>query len=195
MPKAPREPRKTPRQRRAVATCAAIVEAAARILEEGGVVSINTNLVAERAGVSIGTLYQYYPDKEAILVALVRRERESLLESLRTIAANSPTALEEMVELSIRHQFGRPRLAAALEVAETTLHLDAEATKMTREIAELSSELLVARFGQLDRVELLTAVIIGRAVINAAGEGQLPETALLDRVVNSVSGYLEKVRG
>ncbi len=52
----------------------AIVEAAAQILERGGPEALNTNDVAERAGVSIGTLYQYFPDKQAILLAAARRE-------------------------------------------------------------------------------------------------------------------------
>lgn len=53
------DPRKRPRQARSVATFEAILEAAARILE------INTNAVAELAGVSIGSLYQYFPSKDA----------------------------------------------------------------------------------------------------------------------------------
>ena len=50
------------------------MEAAAQILEREGPDGFNTAAVAERAGVSIGTLYQYFPDKQAILVAAARRE-------------------------------------------------------------------------------------------------------------------------
>jgi AcrR family transcriptional regulator len=66
--------RRSPKQARARATVEAIVEAAAQILERGGPEALNTNDVAERAGVSIGTLYQYFPDKQAILLAAARRE-------------------------------------------------------------------------------------------------------------------------
>lgn len=66
--------RRSPKQARSRATVEAIVEAAAQILERGGPAALNTNDVAERAGVSVGTLYQYFPDKQAILIAAARRE-------------------------------------------------------------------------------------------------------------------------
>jgi len=66
--------RRSPKQARSRATWEAIVEAAAQILERRGADGLTTNDVAERAGVSIGTLYQYFPDKQAILVAAARRE-------------------------------------------------------------------------------------------------------------------------
>lgn len=67
--------RVTPRQARARASVEAILEAAAQILEAGGEAAFNTNAVAERAGVSIGAVYRYFPDKRAILVALAEREQ------------------------------------------------------------------------------------------------------------------------
>jgi AcrR family transcriptional regulator len=72
--KDPLHQRRSPRQARSRATWEAIVEAAAQILERRGPSAFNTNEVAERAGVSIGTLYQYFPDKHAILIAAARRE-------------------------------------------------------------------------------------------------------------------------
>jgi AcrR family transcriptional regulator len=66
--------RRSPKQARSRATWDAIVEAAAQILERHGADGLTTNDVAERAGVSIGTLYQYFPDKQAILIAAARRE-------------------------------------------------------------------------------------------------------------------------
>ena len=59
--------RRIPRQARAAETVAAIIEGAAQILEAGGLAAFTTNAVAERAGVSIGTLYQYFADKNALL--------------------------------------------------------------------------------------------------------------------------------
>ncbi len=66
--------RRKPRQARSRATWDAIVEAAAQVLERDGPAGFNTTSVAERAGVSIGTLYQYFPDKQAILLAAAERE-------------------------------------------------------------------------------------------------------------------------
>ncbi len=65
-----RSPRKKPRQLRSQQTVAAILEATARILVDEGFKGLNTNRVAETAGVSIGSLYQYFPNKEALVLAL-----------------------------------------------------------------------------------------------------------------------------
>jgi AcrR family transcriptional regulator len=66
--------RKTPRQARSRATLAAIVEGAARILAEAGPRAVTTNRIAARAGVSVGSLYQYFPNRTAVLRALIERE-------------------------------------------------------------------------------------------------------------------------
>ncbi len=75
-------PRKQPRQARAQHTVTAIIEASARILEEQGHGGFTTNAVAELAGTSIGTLYQYFPDKDALLGALIARETSRLVEEV-----------------------------------------------------------------------------------------------------------------
>jgi AcrR family transcriptional regulator len=66
--------RRIPRQARAGETVALILEATAQVLEAGGLPAFTTNAVAERAGVSIGTLYQYFADKNEILLALARQQ-------------------------------------------------------------------------------------------------------------------------
>jgi AcrR family transcriptional regulator len=66
-------PRKSPRQRRAVETRDRIVDAAARIFGEHGYAHGTTNRIAEEAGISVGSLYQYFPNKDAILVCLAER--------------------------------------------------------------------------------------------------------------------------
>ncbi|HEX4302431.1 MAG TPA: helix-turn-helix domain-containing protein [Rhizomicrobium sp.] len=66
--------RRKPKQARARVTVDSILEAAVQVLRQSG--GLNTNHVAERAGVSIGTLYQYFPDKESILLAVAKREVE-----------------------------------------------------------------------------------------------------------------------
>jgi AcrR family transcriptional regulator len=66
-------PRKAAKQERAQLTLDAILEAASQVFESHGYARATTNRIAERAGVSIGSLYQYFPNKDAILVALARR--------------------------------------------------------------------------------------------------------------------------
>lgn len=66
-------PRRAPSQQRSRETVEAIVEAAAQVFERHGYAAGTTNRIAERAGVSIGTLYQYFSDKDAVLTAVVER--------------------------------------------------------------------------------------------------------------------------
>ncbi len=72
----PVAPRKVPRQERAQATVEAILEATARVLREVGYDGLTTNKVADAAGVSVGSLYQYYPGKDALVTALLLRYAE-----------------------------------------------------------------------------------------------------------------------
>lgn len=66
--------RRSPVRRGARETVETIFEATARILQSEGKAALNTNLIAEKAGVSIGALYGYFPNKEAILLEMARRE-------------------------------------------------------------------------------------------------------------------------
>jgi AcrR family transcriptional regulator len=66
-------PRRTPKQRRSQDMCDRIIDAAARVFEEEGYARGTTNRIAEEAGISIGSLYQYYPNKDVLLAELVRR--------------------------------------------------------------------------------------------------------------------------
>ncbi|WP_030940797.1 TetR/AcrR family transcriptional regulator [Streptomyces sp. NRRL S-646] len=75
-------PRKRPRQQRSKETYDAILEAAAQLFERDGRAKATTNRIAERAGVSIGSLYQYFPDKDALLYALGERHMLRLVAGL-----------------------------------------------------------------------------------------------------------------
>lgn len=97
------EKRRTPRQARARETVEAIFEATARILQSEGRAGLNTNLIAEIAGVSVGTLYSYFPDKEAILLAMARRETVAVRDAVaKTLTAEREASTESPVRLAIR---------------------------------------------------------------------------------------------
>ncbi|MGZ3743834.1 MAG: TetR/AcrR family transcriptional regulator [Pseudobdellovibrionaceae bacterium] len=66
-----KEPRKEPKQERSRQTYQAILYGAAKIIRQSGVKNFSTNKVAQESGVSIGSLYQYFPSKEAIVAALI----------------------------------------------------------------------------------------------------------------------------
>lgn len=67
------EPRKRPRQERSRVTYEAMLEACARLLREDGYDALTTTQVAERAGVGIGTVYEFFPNKEALVAALIEQ--------------------------------------------------------------------------------------------------------------------------
>lgn len=76
--------RKAPRQARSRATVENITQAGTRILSESGWAAFTTNKVAELAGVSIGSLYQYFPDKISLVDAIRRRHLDDCLAVMRT---------------------------------------------------------------------------------------------------------------
>lgn len=90
--------RKTPRQARSKVMVETILDATARVLIEQGFSGTTTNRVAERAGISVGSLYQYFPSREALVAAVARRYSETMKASLeallvQTQAENLTTAL------------------------------------------------------------------------------------------------------
>lgn len=85
------KPRKLPRQARSQATFDAILEACARILRESGLAAVTTNAVAERSGVSIGSLYEFFPSREAILATLAERRLAALTEAVESALAMART--------------------------------------------------------------------------------------------------------
>ena len=111
--------RRIPRQERAERTVEAIMEGAAQILEAGGLAALTTNAVAERAGVSIGTLYQYFSDKNALLVAMAKREVAATLAAVaRAWQSQADTTMEGrvggMVRAVLNAFSGRQRVRKAL---------------------------------------------------------------------------------
>lgn len=95
-------PRKTPRQQRSEFTFGAILDAAARLFQEHGYAGTTTNKIAELAGVSIGTLYHYVPDKDALLYALAERHIRHSAETLSAVARRLRTE-QPPLEETVRH--------------------------------------------------------------------------------------------
>src|SRR2546430_5666111 len=108
-------PRKRPRQTRSKATVDAILDATTRVLLELGFDGLTTNAVAHTAGVSIGSLYQYFPNKEALVAAVIERHIEAMNESLlaelgRVAALPLPEAVRRLVEVTIHGRGVDPEL-------------------------------------------------------------------------------------
>jgi AcrR family transcriptional regulator len=157
------EPRKPPVQKRSKATVDDILAAAAQVFETHGYSAGTTNRIAERAGVSVGTLYQYYPSKEAIAVALLERHITDTSRRLKEWVGHMVAeqhglgaAIEDYVEGMLDTHSGRPRLQHML-LEETPLPprvhrtlLDAE-RQGARTVAGLLRLYPETRHGNLDR--------------------------------------------
>jgi AcrR family transcriptional regulator len=112
----PAKPRKRPSQARSRETVRAILEAAARILEERGIAAATTDAIAERAGVSVGSLYQYFPNKESLLATLsachLLAAHAALEPAWALLDADAPAAvaIPTLVHALIESHAHRPRL-------------------------------------------------------------------------------------
>lgn len=114
--------RRTPRQERATQTVEAILDAACRLLVERGYAGTSTNAIATRAGVSIGSLYQYFHDKEDVFRGVVHRHRQEVEPVIRTMIERMthPDADVVALTLDLLREMARvngrsPRLLAAID--------------------------------------------------------------------------------
>ncbi len=151
------EPRKTPVQARSAATVQAIYEATIQVLLHHGPERLTTIRVAKRAGVSVGTLYQYYPNKQALLFAVLERHLAYVSDAVVQVCDQNhheplPVMVEAVVQAFVR---------AKLEQRDTALAL-------YRIASELGSEKLIARL----RKRSLVAMV---AMLKTAPEGSPPE--------------------
>lgn len=120
------KPRKIPRQARARETEAVILQAAARVLVEAGPLRFNTNRVAERAGVSVGSLYQYYPNKAALLLRLHELESGDTMAAVAAILLSGDGSPRERLHAAVREFFrteaAEAPLRRALALVEVEFH-------------------------------------------------------------------------
>jgi len=142
--------RKKPLQERSKQTVGAILAAAAHVFAERGYANTTTNHIAEQAGVSIGSLYQYFPSKDAILVALAEQHVENafaaVLEEVRE-KRDRPARelLHALVDALLRAHQKDPRLHRVIFEEAHLLdqsfrrrleELDARALSLARDILE-----------------------------------------------------------
>ncbi|MDC5492601.1 TetR/AcrR family transcriptional regulator [Acinetobacter baumannii] len=191
------DPRKRPRQARSVATFEAILEAAARILESLGFAGFNTNTVAELAGVSIGSLYQYFPSKDALIVELIRRERAKLsthiVEAIQQYdAADLKDKLKLIIQAAVQHQLSRPQLARTLEFASELIGKDIEESEYQHELETIISDLFKRSGVSHAQTAAQDVIALSKGIINAAGiAGESNLNDLQQRVEKAVFGYLD----
>ena len=196
------KPRKMPMQDRAVATVDAILEAATYILVKDGWERFTTNGVAERAGVNIASLYQYFPNKESIVVELqrrhvekARRESPSVLPELRS-HRTLRALLTFIIDASVREH----RIAPALHrVFTEELPRSARRPNESHQAEKLRwwKELTQPFLRNVPDPDLAAflCVVVGHAVIHEAASERpdlLENPLFADEVVTLLEGYLRR---
>ena len=172
------KPRNAPRQQRSRETYERVLDVAAKTFEELGYSGTTTNKVAEAAGISIGTLYHYFPDKDALLYSLAERHltgaRTSMMEAFERLGDERPSledSLRTGIEASVRLHVEHPQLHRLLydsaPRAEALLHrLRAANAAIAEQVARHFERLDVARGNRRLIADMLVAGI--EAQVHAA---------------------------
>jgi AcrR family transcriptional regulator len=195
-------PRKTPRQARALATHEAIVEAAAHIIAGGGLAAFNTNVVAERAGVSIGSLYQYFPNKDALMVALIKRglgrQLDTFGAAVNAVADNAdlPAVVRSLIQAAMQHHRDNSLLATAIDHEEARLPIQADLEHNLQSAGEWVRTALLRHNPAIDSISLdratRTLPALVKAVTDAWANLSPPQLDVAEEeAVRSVLGYLQ----
>jgi AcrR family transcriptional regulator len=160
------QPRKQPRQVRAELTRQRILTAAAHVFADHGYPAGTTNRIAERAGISIGSLYQYFPNKDAILAELLTRHLDDGTAALaKLLTGPLPGPIEEVFRVFVR---------LAVEAHLDDPHL----LRMLREQAPRSNE-LIERLDGMKR----TMVDHTRTLLAGHPEVRVADTATAARLI------------
>ncbi|MBD2232998.1 TetR/AcrR family transcriptional regulator [Phormidium tenue] len=180
-PKPAANPRKHPKQERSQATVEAILTATAHILTENGYDQLTTNRVAERAGVSIGSLYQYFPNKEALIFALAEHHANEMVQLAQHHLKESsvgertiPKVLRQIVKAAIAAHAVNPKLHRVLH--EQIPHSDVMRRLDEAKMENMLRSFLAQRSDQLQPKNLELTVFMVERTIRALIHG-----AMIDR--------------
>jgi AcrR family transcriptional regulator len=170
------EPRKTPIQARSTVTVEAISEATIQVLLSHGAERFTTTRVAERAGVSVGTLYQYYPHKQSLIFAVLEHHMNSVaarVEAACQSACHKPLAemITEMVEAFVDAKMERADISVALY----------------RVSADVGGPALIKRIGQRSRKAV-------EAMLQTAPDTKSPpDNIAIDIMLAAIAGAMRSL--
>ena len=195
-------PRKNASQERSRATVEALLAATARVLVREGYDHASTNKIAETAGVSIGSLYQYFPTKESLVAAVIERHANEMMDVVRTSLVRVATlpvaeAARELVRVFIEAHRIEPKLHRVLVEqtprvanAKSVEKVDDEAIALVRAYLEAHRAELVVR--DLDMAAFV-AVTCVEAMTHTAVQRRpelIDDPAFIDEVTSFLIRYL-----
>lgn len=196
--------RKAPQQMRSAVTVEAIHTATIQVLLSDGVGRLTTTRVAERAGVSVGTMYQYYPHKQALLFAIVERQLDLIVTAmLAAVERLEGRDLEGVAEglatawldakmadvVSSRAIYG---IAAEFDLAEL---MNRAKVVLIEAISSLLRAIPYARFTDPDTAAFMLTALLGGSVrvVMEAGTAEDDFERLRQELPRACFGYLQLV--
>lgn len=190
--------RKKPRQGRSRATVEAVIEAGARILSEQGWSGFTTNKVAEAAGVSIGSLYQYFPDKISLVGAIRQKHLDDSLTAVRKAQSERVPVtafVEALISNIIEAHNSYPGLHRVL--LDEAPGMDTHDQNKPIEAQYLSYFTSAAETYQQQKTDvanetmgLIISDAIDGVVHNAARRGMLHKSEIREELIRIISLYL-----
>jgi AcrR family transcriptional regulator len=148
LPQAPAtllNPRKSPTQARSTASVEALLDTAIQVLLAIGKDRLTTTRVATRAGVSVGTLYQYFPNKESLLQAALSRHLHHVAETIETTCAqNHHQPLDMMASALITAFYAAKMQNIKTSIALYQVSSDLDAARIVRQIGNRSNKAIAA---------------------------------------------------
>lgn len=160
------EQRKTPVQERSNASVQAIHEAAVQVLLSAGKEGLTTRKVADRAGVSVGTLYQYFPNKSALLQAVLRNHLEGLARSIHAACEQSKGARLDEIATTLVHEFMKAKLRhveasrALYLVSDDVGGAEIARKNMTRNVAAVAALLESAQERLTEDSQVVASIVL-----------------------------------
>lgn len=179
-------PRKTPRQGRSIATVDAIFEATIQVLLSDGLIRLNTTRVARRAGVSVGTLYQYFPNKQALLFAVLERHLALLADAIEKACGGNPCATKELIAEAVVKAYLQAKMAQAeISPALYRIAMELDARELIEAAARRSAKAIEAMLSTAEDGRLVNPGVVAQT-LTAALYGTVP--AFCHRVLSPADG-------
>ncbi|MCU4709985.1 TetR/AcrR family transcriptional regulator [Acinetobacter pittii] len=202
--KASLKPRKSPVQARSTATIEVLHEATIQVLLKEGIVKCNTTRIAERAGISVGSIYQYYPNRDSLLAAVLQRHLDSIAQRVEELCLKyEKTSIEiiiiALVDEIILAKLSNPEESKALyAISGERGGLDLSRRMNDRMLAAVSNLLESASDIEFDDSQIVAEVILGTimGLIRRVLENQITDKAeqvLESHLKQMVLAYLKQV--
>ncbi|MDK4791065.1 MULTISPECIES: TetR/AcrR family transcriptional regulator [Acinetobacter] len=198
------KPRKSPVQARSTATIEVLHEATIQVLLKEGIVKCNTTRIAERAGVSVGSIYQYYPNRDSLLAAVLQRHLDSVAEKIEELClryekTSIKTLISALVDEIILAKLSNPEESKALyAISGERGGLDLSKRMNDRMLAAVSNLLESASDIEFDDSQIVAEFVLGAimGLIRRVLENQV--TDKVEQVLEShlklmVVAYLQQI--